>query len=337
MNRALNGLLLGLGLVVLAALFWQFGTDELRLAVQRAQPARLAVYLVLAGMATVGCCLRWRAVTQALGAPVALSQLVSARLAGDAVGNLVPSGKLAGEAVRIGLLYGRGESGTAVSAGVAVDRVIEIIANMICFVVYVAVFATAHATGAWRHTAAAAIAVMLALLLAVTVPLLMLARGRRPLAPLYRPALHRWLPRASAWLPIVRRFEDQLLTFFQRHPAVFGLGLLGSLAIEGLIITEYHVLLTAFGIALDLPTLLLVMVGSGVARIAPTPSALGALEATQVGVLALAGGRAETGFLVGLAIRLHEAVWIAIGLLLLFAHREGWARIRQRFESRVPT
>lgn len=336
MSRTLHGMLLVLALAVLGALFWRFGTDELLLALHRAAPTRLAVYLALGVLVVVGYCLRWQAVTRALGAPVALAQLIGARLAGDAVGNLVPSGKLAGEAVRVALLFGAGGSGTKASAGVAVDRVIETIANMICFVGYVAVFATAHASGGSPRTAGVAIATMVLLLLTAAIPLVMLARGVRPLAPLYRPSVRERLPRAGRWLPTVRRFEDHLLGFFQQHTAVFVVGLLGSLLIEGVIIVEYRVLLSAFGVVVDLPTLLLVLVGSGLARVVPTPSGLGALEAVQVGVLALAGDRAETGFVVGLAIRLHETFWIAVGLLVLLAQRKGLSRIRHRWETHVP-
>ena len=124
------------------------------------------------------------------------------------------------------------------------------------------------------------------------------------------------------------RTEDQLIGFFRDHPLRFVLGVLGSLLIEVAIIVEYHFLLAAFGVALNLPTLLAVVVASGLTHVVPTPGGVGALEAGEVAVLGLASGRPEVGFIVGMVLRLHETLWMLAGVLLLVTQGMSLARLR---------
>ena len=314
------------GVAALAWMCWHFGLSELQATFGRISPARLLLYLILSGAVIAMHTVRWQLVTYVLGAPLPLLRLVAARVAGDAVGALVPSAKLAGEPVRVALVYADGVAATAASAGVSIDRLLEMISSMLCFVLYVSVFSLTHVGSA--RPAAAIIGVMLALLAALAVPLVMLRRGVAPLAPLYGARAQRWLPPLARWLPALRRTEAYLLRFFRDHAGTFGLGLLMALGTEALVICQYHVLLSAFAVTLDLPTLLLALVGTGFARSLPTPAGLGALEASQVSVLALAAGRPAIGFVVGVVMRLHETFWIIVGLTALSGRGMSLARLR---------
>jgi uncharacterized protein (TIRG00374 family) len=315
------------GLSALALLCWWFGVDELALAVRRLDAGNLLVYLALLVAVLLGYCLRWQLVTRALGSALPLGWLVTARLAGDAVGTLVPSAKLAGEPVRMALVRGAGVGGAEAAAGVAFDRILEVIGNILAALAYVAVFALTQTVGA-EDTLLVLVAAMLGGLVALTWPLSMLRRGKRPLAFLYGERTRRALPRFAPWLDGLRRSEDRLADLFRRQPRIIPVGILASLGIEAAIIVEYHFLLKAFGLDLDLPTLLLVLLGSGVARTAPTPAGLGALEAGQVTLLALATGEPATGFVVGIVLRLHETLLIAAGLMALSWRGVSLARLR---------
>src|SRR6185295_5777631 len=92
------------GLAMIALLLWWFGTAGLAEAIGHLRPLYLCVYLLLAVAVLVGYSLRWRLVARAVGRTPSLARLVATRLAGDAIGGLVPSAKLAGEPVRIALL-----------------------------------------------------------------------------------------------------------------------------------------------------------------------------------------------------------------------------------------
>ncbi|MBI4517698.1 MAG: flippase-like domain-containing protein [Deltaproteobacteria bacterium] len=327
-RRCLSAAPLVVGVAVLVGLCWQFGLGELAAAFGRVSPAYLSAYMVLAAVVLVGYSLRWGAAARALGARLPLARLVAARLAGDAVGALVPSAKLAGEPVRIALMYAGGVGGTQAGAAVTIDRALELISNMLCVLAYVAVFSVAQVLGSSQRAALILVLTILALLGLLALPLAQLRRGRRPLAWCYSERARRMLPRSASWMPALRRTEEHMVGFFRDHPATFVSGLAGSLLIEVLVIGEYYCLLAGFGVVLDLPTLLMVLLGTGVARAAPSPAGLGALEAGQVGVLAFAGGRPELGFVVGVVIRLHESAWMAAGLLVLSAQGLTLSRLR---------
>lgn len=317
------------GLAVLAGLCWRFGLSELALAIRHLSLASLAAYLFLSLGARIGYGLRWDLVASSLGARIPLWRLLRARLAGDAVGALVPSAKLAGEPVRIAMLYADGIAGAEATAGVTVDRLLELIGNLVCVVAYVLVFVFARTFREAPRMLPLLLALTVASLAALAIPLFMLHRGHRPLAPFYA---WRGLPRRLAsWAESAREIEDHLLRFFAAHRRAFLLGLAGSLAIELVIVGEYFCLLAAFGVVLPLPLLLLVLLGTGFARAAPTPAGIGVLEAGSVAVLGLAAGQPATGFLIGLVLRLHEALWVAIGMLALSADGRAlvaWRRVR---------
>lgn len=325
MARVLSGTV---GLLALALLCWWFGIDELVRAVHRLDVGALLLYVALLVVVLLGYCLRWKAVTGALGSALPLGTLVTGRLAGDAVGTLIPSGKLAGEPVRVALVRAAGASGSEAAAGVALDRVLELIGNILCALAYVAIFAFTRALGAKHDRSGMLVAAMLVGLAALILPLLMLWRGKRPFAFLYGPRGRRILSRVSPWLDGLQRSEDRLVDLFQHHPWIAPLGIVASLGIEAVIVVEYHFLLKAFGLDVDLPTLLLVLLGSGLARTAPSPAGLGALEAGQVTILGLASGAPETGFVVGMVLRLHETILIAAGLGALSFRGVSLARLR---------
>lgn len=323
MRRALRLGPLLLGAALLAALVWRFGLADLSRALADLSPELLLLYLGLTVVALFGCALRWQVVARSLGSAVPLPRLASARLAGDAVATLLPSARLAGDPVRVAIVCAGGAEGTAASAGVALDRVVETIGNVVCALVYVTVFSvsrTAAAEGGGLSLLAGALALALA---ALAVPLWMLRRGLRPLWPLY--VLARGS--RSPWLAAARRTEDHLTRLLRRRPVVILWGVLLSLAIEAVVVAQYHVLLAAFGIRTDLPTLFLVLLGTGMARAIPTPASLGALEGGQVAVFTLAEGAPAVGFVAGLVIRLHETLLLVAGLVALSAHGVSLSRL----------
>jgi len=316
-----------IGALVVAALYWYFGAAELVAALGRPRLGYLAAYFALALLALLGYGLRWWMVTRALAASPSLPRLMSARLAGDAVGALVPLARLAGEPVRV-MLTAKDTETTRATAAVTLDRTLEWLGNMVCAITYVSIFWLTQRHGSFGGAPLVFIGGMVMLLVSLAIPLMLLRRGNHPLAPLYRWGRPADRP-PSEWRRRVEETERHLARFCQLHPRSFFRGLLLSFAIEGTIVAEYHCLLLAFGIDVALPTLLLVLVGSGLSQAVPTPGSLGALEATQVGVLAFAGGQAALGFVIGIVLRLHETFWMGLGLLVLLGHGATFARWRR--------
>ena len=323
---------LAAGVAALTALCWRFGFSEIAAALSRVSPRYLLVYLTFGTTARFGYALRWWYVARTLGAIPPFPRFVAARLAGDATGFLLPTGRISGDPLRAGLVYADGVRGSQAGAGVAVDRIIEILGNMLCAVAYVTVFAVTRVGGADRATLIL-IGTMCLLLVALAIPLEMLRRGWRPLEPLYRLVSRygseRWAGRTAA----LRRTEDQVMRFFREHRVVFVQTLIGSLVIEAFIICEYHFLLSAFGVIVALPTLLMTLLASGLSRVVPTPAGLGALELGQVTALSAAAGQPALGFVVALVLRLHETLWTGVGLIALALQGTGWARLRSAFST----
>ena len=314
-----SGLSLLAGVATLAALGWWFGVGGVVTALRAASPAGLLVYLALSIVVLLLQAGRWALVSAAVGGATPFARLVAARLAGDGVASLLPLARVSGDPLRA-VLARTGDTRLSVAtAGVAIDRLLELVGNLLAVVAYVGVFSLATVGGTSARTSlalGAAVMVPLALMAALVVRL---ARGSRPLAPLYGPRARRWLPRHGHWLDGLRRVEEHLATFFRAHHAACVVGLLASVLIEIVVIFQYRALLGAFGVDLALPALLMVLLGGGVARALPTPAALGTLEAVQVLAVGASTGRADLGFVVGVIVRLHETLLILVGLATLAA------------------
>jgi uncharacterized protein (TIRG00374 family) len=322
------------GAALLVALYAVLGVDDVIATLRHVRPGLCTLYLGLGALACLAYSARWRAVARALGDAPPLRRFVEARLAGDAVGAVMPIGRVGGDPVRVALLYGEGVPGARAGAGVVMDRIIEFIGNSVCAVTYVAVFSFAHTLGASRHLSVAAGGAIAVPVLALAALLWRLRRGHRPLSELLELAgAERW-ERSRHALEALRHSEDDMARFLRGHPRTFIASVLASLGIEALAVVQYAVLLAAFGLVLSLPTLLMVMVLSGMARAVPVPAGLGALEASQVALLAATGGSAEIGLVVGTVLRLHETLWTTIGFVVLSARGMSLARLRLVMSAR---
>jgi glycosyltransferase 2 family protein len=314
-----GGLSLLAGVAVLAALAWWFGIGGVVAAFRDASPVGLLVYLALSGVVLSLQAGRWRVMAAAVGAPAAFSRFAAARLAGDAVASLLPLARLAGDPVRAVLAREGQTPLSSATAGVAIDRLLELTGNLLSVIVYVVVIslATVGAASPGSSLALGAATVVLLILMAVLV--VRFGRGGHPLAPLYGARARRWAGRRTHWLDGVQRVEQHLIDFFGAHRATFVAGVGISLVIELMVVLQYRALLGAFGVHLDLPVLLTALLGTGLARALPTPGALGTLEAVQVVAVGATTGRADLGFVVGVIMRLHETLLVVAGMVALFA------------------
>ena len=332
MRRAREAILLAVGVGIVALLAARFGVGDVRAAIAGVHAARLLAYLCLAVAVLLGHCLRWRIAAAALGVRLPLRRFVRARLAGDAVGWVVPSARLAGEPVRFALVNRRWPhaddgDGPRIGAAMVADRIVEVTANLVCALIYVGVFATVSTLEAAPGARTLLLLMTGALLTVASVLFLSARRGFRPLWPLYATAVRRRLPRLERWLGALQEAEGHLIAFLRDHPRAFVHCFLVSLAVEALVIVEYHTLLAAFGIFLPLPMLLMSLVMTGLVRAIPTPAALGALEGGQVTLLELARDQAAVGFVVGIVLRLHETLWTAVGFAVLAAEGVSPGRV----------
>jgi uncharacterized protein (TIRG00374 family) len=257
-----------------------------------------------------------------LGTRAPIVRLARLWLAGRAVGALVPSGTLGGEPVRAKLLAASGAPTARAAGAVALDRTLELAGNMIVGPLCIAAaIALGAGSGTAMLVAAASALVGLVVLTGIYVRGI---QGRAALVPIFAPPL-RLLP--AGWRARAREHlagaDVAMRDVIAAHPRLVPAGVAVSLVIEALHLLELAALFAVFALAVPLPLLLLSSMGIGIAHAVPVTAALGALEATQVGLFAVGGAPLATGLAVAVAIRLAETVAILAGLACL-ATASGW-------------
>jgi uncharacterized protein (TIRG00374 family) len=310
-------LVAGLGLFI--GLCRRLGLGEISQALARADPRRLVGFLALSVTVFVLYAKRWSIVLVAMGdrPPPALRTLLGFRAAEHAVSFLLPSAHLSGEPVRALLLRRRRRQWAQTIASVAADRLLDLTASSVLGPIYVGAFFLANDVSAWA--ARLVIGGMIAGFAALAGFYLHSYRGSTLISILVRRG---FFPSARGSLESI---DKQLAEFLRTRSFLVGLAL--SFLAEGLIIAELWTLAAAFALPISLPTLVGVMVGMGIAQLVPIPAAIGSLEATEVGVLTLAGGRASLGLAVGIVVRVRETLWTLIGLAVLYFEGASWRSV----------
>jgi uncharacterized protein (TIRG00374 family) len=307
------------GLGLFTVLCTRLGLGEISQALARADPRRLVGFLALSVAVFLVYAKRWSIVLEAMGdrPPPALRTLLCFRAAEHAVSSLLPSAHLSGEPVRAFLLRRRRRPWVQTITSVAVDRTLDLTASSVLGPIYVGTFLVANDVSAWA--ARLVIGGMIASFAALAGFYLHSYRGSTLISILARRG---FFPSARGSLESI---DKQLAEFLRTRSFFVGLAL--SFLAEGLIIAELWTLAAAFALPISLPTLVGVMVGMGVAQLVPIPAAIGSLEATEVGVLTLAGGRASLGLAIGIVVRVRETLWTLIGLAVLYFEGVSWRSV----------
>lgn len=310
-----------IGTLLLAALSTTIGLEEVWQTIGRASPPRFASFALVSAAVFAAYALRGSLVLRGIAAPVMppLHTLLGFRAAAHAVNFLVPSAHLAGEPVRALLFRRTGFAWGDAFLAATVDRWIEATASAITGPICIGVFLVG--SDIEPRWAAAPIAIWLAASAAMLAVYGIAARRGRLLSILARGRLEAAAEDLGA---LESRFADFLRTRW------FPLAVLAGLVAEVLIVFELVLLLDAFDLHPPLSTVLGIMLGMGVAALAPIPAGVGSLEGAQVGVLALAGEAAALGLAVGVLIRLRETLWTAIGLVTLWHRGVAFGAVRER-------
>ncbi|MDQ3068378.1 MAG: lysylphosphatidylglycerol synthase domain-containing protein [Acidobacteriota bacterium] len=253
--------------------------------------------------------LAWRALMRT---PPPLASMIGATLAGEAVGNLLPLGPLAGEPAKIGYLKGRGPVGEA-AAALGLENVfysLTIASVIVCGMALLVL--TVALPDNLRAIATAALIAMMALVAAVIFLLL-----RRPVAG--RSALDHlpsWLPGSAR----LRAVESKAYTFYTSTK-----GRLGRMfAFEGLfhVFGVGEVYLVLWLLSGAPPSLLHAFILESAGRVINVvfrfvPMRVGVEEfgaEKAAGLIGLADG---TGVLLGLSRKLRVLFWTAIGVAVI--------------------
>jgi glycosyltransferase 2 family protein len=250
--------------------------------------------------------LRWWLILRRQGYRLPYVAVTGYRLAGFALSYFTPGQHFGGEPLQV-LLVRRNHkipASTAVAA-VALDKTIELFSNFLVLVVGLILL-----LGSGLLNGLAINQILLLSIPILVLPLLYLSflkRGARPLARL----LTKLSDRIAEEL---KKTENQLGELIQKHPNLFIQGLGVSGLVWAVLFFEFWLMLRFLGLDLDATQLLAVVIAGRVALLAPTPGALGALEASQVLVMQAIGFNAAYGLSLSLLIRARDIFFALIGL-----------------------
>lgn len=255
--------------------------------------------------------MRWWLIMHAQGHIIPYLSIVRYRLAAFGVSYFTPGPHFGGEPLQVYYLRKNHGVPTAPAlAAVTLDKLIELISNF-SFLVFAAVLLLA--TGIFAGLARVqAIAVAFGMLLLPVIYLAALWVGYQPVA-----ALSARLSRKKRWLvfvEVVKSSEEQVGQFCRSRPRTILLAFFVSLLVWAVLIFEYWLALEFLGLSLGFTQIVAVMAAARISLLAPTPGALGALEAGQVLAMQALGFDAVFGAGISLLIRARDVFFGLLGL-----------------------
>jgi hypothetical protein len=267
----------------------------------------LPAILAVSGVRLLSRTLAWRALMRT---PPPLRTMVGATLAGEAVGNLLPLGPIAGEPAKIGYLRGRGPVAEA-AAALGLENVfysLSVASVIICGMGLLVL--TVALPDNLRALATAALLAMLVLVAVIVFALL-----RRPSAGSVLERLPSWMPGAR-----LRAIESKAYAFYASTKGRLG----RMLAFE----TVFHVFgvaevyLVLWLLAGGQPSLLHAFILESAGRVINVlfrfvPMRVGVEELGAEATAAVIGLATGTGVLLGLTRKVRVLVWTAIGVAII--------------------
>ena len=310
---------LGTNLVVgAAALGWvlvRFGAPALALLAREPHVVLLGG-LALAVATTFLCFgVRWQLLLRGLGVQAALVRLTAYRAAGQSVSTLIPSGKLGGEPVRAYLLARSGVSVPATLASVALDRAFDM-AAAVPFTCAYAVLLLQLGVPELHGAFVSVLAATAALLVGIAIGARRLRRRSGVVTAIARSTGLDRLRFVQGQMDVLAAAEEDAACLAAQRPRVAGALALGLVS-NFVVMAEYALLLSAFGLPAHPLAVVAAIFATGAAHSLPVPAAVGVLEGAQMFIFGTLGHPPEVGLAVGMAVRLRELMWILPGILFL--------------------
>jgi uncharacterized protein (TIRG00374 family) len=248
--------------------------------------------------------------------------LTGYRLASAALSYFTPGPQFGGEPIQVLALQRRHAiPGTAGTASVGLDKLLELIANFSFLVFGIAI----ALTGSWLPIGGRNLGLLssLGVLAFPLVYLILMLNAKLPINGLiqhFPPKIAQ--NRISVTLGKV---ENTMSGFCTDHPHAILQATLISICIWAGMVLEYWMVTRFLGLQLSLIQAISVMVAARLAFLTPLPSGLGALEASQVIAMQALGLDPAYGLSISLLIRLRDISFGVIGLLIA-GNLMGWQR-----------
>jgi uncharacterized membrane protein YbhN (UPF0104 family) len=204
---------------------------------------------------------------------------------------------------------------------VAVDRVLEL-ASSAPFSVVFAVLLLQHGIPQLERALLVVSTATLALVVGIVIAVRRLRSGTGLVTPLVesmRLDRFRIVGRHMNLLTESEAGAAELIGRPGRMLAAFAAGLLANL----LVIGEFALLLSAFGLPTEPIAVVAAIFATGAAHMLPIPAGIGVLEGASLWLFQMLGYPTEVGLAVGLAARLRELIWMLPGVIYLLIRSLG--------------
>jgi uncharacterized protein (TIRG00374 family) len=320
-------------LIPVLLLWWTFQQvpfGQVWAILRQLKAAQIGIWLLLNASLVILMTGRWWLILRVLGHRLPYLALARYRLTSFAVSYFTPGPQFGGEPVQVLALHQKHQiTGTAGTASVGLDKLLELIANFSFLVLGIAL----ALVGAWLPVEwrVSGITFSLGLLVVPLVYLILMLAGRKPLNGL----LDRLPARISQsrFSEILRNVETEMSAFCVAFPRAVLLATLVSLIVWVGMVCEYGLLTRFLGLRLSLVQTISALTAARLAFLTPLPGGLGALEASQVLALQTLGLDASYGVSISLLIRLRDILFGLAGLMSGLSLLSRW---RSQGEVRNP-
>ena len=256
---------------------------------------------------------RWWLILKEMGHEIPLIKIASYRLTAFGVSYFTPGPQFGGEPLQVIFIREKHRVETTKAiASVGFDKLIELISNFSFILIAFAIVIQSGLLVNWNFAQAQAAAVFLLLL--PLIYFISLYFGFYPLSFFAKRLKIRWQEK-------IEESENQLYHLVRNKNKILLLSLMVSLLVWLALIFEYHLALSFLGQDLSLVSILAIMLLARLAMLAPTPGALGALEASLVISFTALNLAPAVGISLGLLIRTRDILFGGAGLLLGLALR----------------
>lgn len=326
-KTALKGIVLALGLGWFGWFIYQAGPAEIFKNMSRLgwlMPVVLMPYFLVYVLDTGGWYLafgRYAAVRPAY------RTLFRVRWAGESVNNVIPSGSVGGEALKVYLLHKRGFSGLTAGTSVVVSKTCQVLAQAFFIGLGALSAMTQLPAGAGARTG-----MLLITLAAFGVAGLIFLLQRRGMFGTLHALLARFSIRIRAFetnLPKLRKLDEQTYAFYHRDrglffrsTAVFMMGWLAD-AVEIYVVCHLLGLALAWREAVAIESFISVAKGVGIF----VPGALGVQESGVVLLFEIFGLPVPVAVTYAILRRGRELFYILVGGALLYSEETSFKRV----------
>jgi uncharacterized membrane protein YbhN (UPF0104 family) len=320
--RALRGLALVAGLIVLLVLVVRSGADSVWTSIRAVSPAQLALLCLIYGVSQVFDTIGWRCAFARARVP--FLRLLAARSAGEAVNAVTVLGGVGGEPVKAWLVSEEASKEESVASVIIAKTAITAAQLVLLFVGTVLAVTTLDLDGL-------VVRAMLGLLVVESLAVGgffavqvtgVIGKSRRLLAAV-------GVPTAGVH---VHRLDRALRRYYTKEWPRFLASVAWHFAgwLVAVVEAAYALHLVGAGSALSIAAVVEAL-GAGVRFLTFfVPASVGVLESANAAVFVALGFSASTGLAFTLLRRARQAIWVVAGILVLAAMRAKWLRAQWR-------